>query len=477
MKTRLLNRLHFLRRFIFLSPQITVLSVIGALLLLAMIVLGGVIGVQARANQTSVEFNYSSSNRPFSQFDRQILLMLTYIQEAGDKVDAQDFQQKRDVLVSRWNVISWNTTQQVFTDDILQYTTQMTSEWNDLQPLLDKWQTAPSDVAVRGEITQLIHDLEILTFQADVQYQDLRGLSVVQANDASERILLALGVVAFLLAGFIVATAMSILRYIRTEKEAEERTRTALAAEAAALESSQFKDQFLAVMSHELRTPLNAIMGFLGIMSMSGKLDERSTHMVQRSRANAERLLNLINDILDISKIESGRFEIVPTPIDLRELAGRWQFQIDVLAKQKGLDFALDIDQNLPEKVCVDDGALTKIAINLLSNAIKFTEKGTVSLKLWRQAEQWVLEVKDSGIGIPVHMHETIFESFRQVDNSFKRAYGGTGLGLSIVRNLVKTMAGSIRLQSTMGAGSQFTVTLPLTIVTDKPVLETAEVR
>lgn len=474
-----LQRSHpaFLHRFIFLSPQITLLSVIGGLLLLAMIGLGGGIGVQAQANQDSIGFTYSTVNRPFSQLNREVLLTLVYVEGTQHEVDLQAFQQKRDVLTSRWNVIYWEPVQTAFSPEILQITAEMESNWIDLQALFDQWQTAPDDVTVRSALVQQLQDLDKLVFQGDVAYQELRGQVVIEANQASEKTLLVLGVIVFLLAGFIVATALSIRRYIKAQKEAEQRTRVALAAEAAAVESSHFKDQFLAVMSHELRTPLNAIMGFLGILSMSGQMDERETHMVQRSRANAERLLNLINDILDISKIESGRFELVPTAVDLRALVGLWQFQIDVLAKQKGVNFVVEIDPSLPDKVSIDDGALTKIATNLLSNAIKFTEKGEVSLKLRRQTDQWILEVKDTGIGIPAHMHETIFESFRQVDNSFKRAYGGTGLGLSIVRNLVKAMGGSIRLQSTVGDGSQFTVTLPLIIVTDKPALVMAEAR
>src|SRR5262249_32773942 len=149
-----------------------------------------------------------------------------------------------------------------------------------------------------------------------------------------------------------------------------------------------------------------------------------------------------------------------------------WESQMDVLAKQKGVDFIVEVDKNLPERVLVDEDAITKIVTNLMSNAFKFTEKGSVSLKMSNQAGKWVIEVKDTGVGIPAHMHHPIFEAFRQVDGSSRRAYGGTGLGLSIVERLCKALNGTIRLDSTMGVGSTFTVTLPLVLPVEQPISE-----
>jgi len=198
-------------------------------------------------------------------------------------------------------------------------------------------------------------------------------------------------------------------------------------------------------------------------MKMKGELSERNLHMVERSQINAAHLLSLINDILDISKIEAGKFELVVDAVSPRTLIQRWQAQMEILARQKGLDFQVRVDSSLPETVYIDEEAVTKIATNLLSNAFKFTEKGVVALDAKRaNADEWVLVVSDSGIGIPNEAKAYIFESFRQVDGSVRRAYGGTGLGLSIVQRLCKQMGGSIQVESAVGRGSTFTVRLPL---------------
>src|SRR5579859_775963 len=222
-----------------------------------------------------------------------------------------------------------------------------------------------------------------------------------------------------------------------------------------AKEAARAKDVFLATMSHELRTPLNAIIGFLGLMDMNmeGDLTPRLRHMVERTRANAERLLALINDILEISRIEAGRLELVRDEIPIREVIEKLRAQTSVLAERKGLEFTVQIAEDVPSILYADQEALTKIVSNLLSNAFKFTSKGQVSLKVSRSDQSVQIEVSDTGIGIPSHTHEVIFESFRQVDQSSARGYGGSGLGLSIVHQLCAAMQGSVRVRSATGEG------------------------
>lgn len=466
-----------LRRLVVLSPEITAYVTAGSVLLVAMIFLGATIWMQVRANEESMAINYSSVHRPFSQLSRQILLFMAYVQEKGSQITPEDFSLQRGLLTSRWKIVFMDGIYGAFPENIIQITDQMKIYWQELQVTLDQQVASPTDVVIRTKVIQQLHDLETTAFQGDIEYQSIRNHVVVTANEANNSILLILSIVSFLLVGFVAVAARSIIRHINNQKRAEEQARIALAAEATAVESIKFKDQFLAVMSHELRTPLNAIIGFLGIMSMSGKLDNRNGHMVQRARANAERLLNIINDILDINKIESGRYQLFPAAINVRELTGHWQFQIDILAKQKGINFNIQFDDNMSNRIWADEHALSKIAINLLSNAIKFTEKGDVTLKIWRQQENWCLRVTDTGIGIPEDMHEIIFESFRQVDTTFQRAYGGTGLGLAIVSHLVKAMDGTVRVQSTVGVGSQFTVTLPLKCPAEISNLENDQLR
>jgi PAS domain S-box-containing protein len=232
-------------------------------------------------------------------------------------------------------------------------------------------------------------------------------------------------------------------------------------------EATRLKSQFLATMSHELRTPLNAIIGFSELMltGMVGELSDNHYKYQERILANSRNLLALINDILDISKIEAGRMELLNQPFELKEWIGNIAEQIAVLATEKGLPFKHEIDPRLPETLYGDSSRLRQVVVNLLSNAIKFTHEGSVTLKLQKHdKDNWSIIVTDTGIGIPAHKQETIFQEFQQVDNSSTREYGGTGLGLAIVRKFVLMMGGLIRVQSNLGEGSTFTVILPMQV-------------
>ncbi|HRF97255.1 MAG TPA: histidine kinase dimerization/phospho-acceptor domain-containing protein, partial [Aggregatilineales bacterium] len=210
----------------------------------------------------------------------------------------------------------------------------------------------------------------------------------------------------------------------------------ALASQRIANENSRLKSEFLSMMSHELRTPMNAIEGFTGIMlkKMAGvEYNEKTERYLTKVQSNSRRLLGLINDFLDLSRIESGRLELASMPISPTEMVQKWRDNLIVLADNKGLAFEVKVDPTLPETMYGDEESISKIAINLVGNAIKFTEKGTVSLSLERQDSKMALIVHDTGIGIPPHAREFVFDEFRQVDQSSKRVHGGTGLGLAIV--------------------------------------------
>jgi signal transduction histidine kinase len=229
-----------------------------------------------------------------------------------------------------------------------------------------------------------------------------------------------------------------------------------------AREANRLKDEFLATMSHELRTPLNAMIGFMGIIQTKASLDEKNEHRLKRARANAERLLNLINDILDISRIEAGRLQLIPKPLPIRSLVDNIRAQMAILAEDKNLRFEVEVEEDVPPLVVADEDAVMKIMTNLLGNAFKFTGQGEVRLQLSRKETEWMIVVSDTGEGIPFHMQEVIFDRFRQVDGSSKRLHGGTGLGLSIVSKLCQEMGGKVQLKSAPGQGSTFTVRLPL---------------
>jgi len=231
-------------------------------------------------------------------------------------------------------------------------------------------------------------------------------------------------------------------------------------------EASRVKSEFLATMSHELRTPLNAIIGFsdMLLMGMNGALTEKQGHKIERLQDNGKRLLSLVNDILDIARIEAGRIELNRQPFNPESLAQRLGAQMAVLADKKDLAFEVKVDPKLPAQLVGDAQHIEQVVVNLISNAIKFTETGTVTLAMDAQLERnmWTIVVKDTGIGIPPHALDLIFEPFRQVDGSSTRAFKGSGLGLAITLHLVRVMDGTIKVESTLGSGTTFTVTMPI---------------
>lgn len=270
----------------------------------------------------------------------------------------------------------------------------------------------------------------------------------------------------------------AIVRDVTVRKQTEEKiqaqnealvkaNRELAVARRQAEDATRLKSQFLATMSHELRTPLNAIIGYTEIQlaGMTGPLNDEQNHYQDRVLVNAKDLLRLINEVLDLSKIEAGRMDLAHKPFVLREWLEEIISQNRVLASGKGLEIVTHVDESLPEMLIGDPARLKQIVVNLLSNGIKFTEKGKVEVNLHKHGnEAWKVEVIDTGIGIPSHLQETIFDEFRQVDSSSQRKHSGTGLGLAIVRKLTLMMGGNIRLNSQVGVGSTFIITLPLTI-------------
>ncbi len=233
-------------------------------------------------------------------------------------------------------------------------------------------------------------------------------------------------------------------------------------------EASKIQEQFVANISHEIRTPMNAILGFAGLLQKTG-LDKNQHEYVRSIRSSAENLLTIINDILDLSRIESGMMHIERLPFNLRELLDSLVTMMNVKAKSRHLYLITEIDQSIPQILKGDAVRLTQILINLLSNALKFTHEGGVSIKAEcaeKKDEMTSVRfiISDTGIGIETAKQKTIFERFHQAQPETTRRYGGTGLGLSIVRQLVEIQNGTISIDSTPGEGSVFTVVLPYQI-------------
>ncbi|MFP5077766.1 response regulator [Rhizobium sp. YIM 134829] len=229
-------------------------------------------------------------------------------------------------------------------------------------------------------------------------------------------------------------------------------------------QASQYKSDFLANMSHELRTPLNSslILAKLLADNPDENLTPEQVKYAQTIQSSGNDLLNLINDILDLSKIEAGHVEVRPEPVLIDRTVNTLRHMFEPLAKNKGLDFTIEVAEDAPAVVETDPQRLEQVLKNLLANALKFTEKGSVSMQIRPTGDrQLAISVIDTGIGIAEEQQRRIFDAFHQADGTISRKFGGTGLGLSISRELVRLLGGSIHLQSRPGAGSTFTIVVP----------------
>ena len=236
----------------------------------------------------------------------------------------------------------------------------------------------------------------------------------------------------------------------------------------ALFEMNRLKSDFLATMSHELRTPLNSIIGFSEVLSGSDQLNERQRRYATNIQTSGKMLLGMINDILDLAKIESGKMEVRTEDFSIRDVCEALASLARPIAERKNIDLECRLDEAIP-LMRQDPGKLRQVLYNLLSNAIKFTpEGGRVSLRAHAEGRFVVIAVADTGIGIAEEDRETIFEKFRQAgkpgqgDGVLTREHQGTGLGLSIVRELTKLLGGDVHLESRPGQGSTFTIRIPL---------------
>ncbi|WP_294265056.1 ATP-binding protein [uncultured Sphingomonas sp.] len=297
---------------------------------------------------------------------------------------------------------------------------------------------------------------------ARLKAEELRASVALERSRAQFQRTLTIGVVggAIAIVGLL-SFGIVTLRRSRNEVRA---ANIDLAASNTALEKAlAAKTEFLATTSHEIRTPLNGILGMTQVMLADRTLPPAQRERVQVVHGAGLTMRALVDDILDVAKMETGHLTVAPEPVDLRallaEIARMWAEQ----ARTKGLAFDLDID-GAPHWIVTDAGRLRQVAFNLLGNALKFTQDGSIGLavRTIEDGRRFTLSISDTGIGIPEEKHEAIFESFRQADSTTTRQFGGTGLGLTICRNLARALGGDIAVASREGEGAVFTVTLPL---------------
>jgi len=375
-------------------------------------------------------------------------------------------QLRYDILLSRIQLLAGNPTIRDLKSET-EYTQtlpEVSALLDTLEPLMESpWM----HTAQLQTLLQRLHDLG-----PDVQAMSLAADRLIthQLEDKVNRLreqnrwivwLVAMQVVVLLL-----ASAGLWMRHLRLNKERialHALNQELLEATQAAERANRAKSQFLANMSHELRTPFNGMLGMIQLLEES-QLSQEQREQLLTAKTSAQHLLNILNDILDMSALDAGKLKIKPDVVQMRPLVQEVHNLFVAQGVLKGLDMPLQFDANAPEWVLADPTRVRQILLNLMNNALKFTERGTVQLSVSCVKDHydavWTIRVQDTGIGIDTDKLNLLFQRFQQADDSATRRFGGTGLGLDISRKLARMMQGDITVTSAIGQGSIFTVTL-----------------
>jgi signal transduction histidine kinase len=447
-----------LRRLMSSEARINRLSL--ALGLVAVLLLGGLmaLGVVRQAQLLETVQASAESGRVVVQLQRETLKLLALIHKNPDDLNPDAIQRQREVLESRFFVVRQERIRAWLPPSILPRIEAIEEEWAQAQTELDAWQEDITDTEKQALLAARLQSLEVEMNQTEIEFQRVRVLNIANVARDAQQWLAALGVTSVLVIGLIGFMGHYLFQTTRNQQQAQ-------AAAAAERESNRLKSEFLATMSHELRTPLNGVIGYADFLmtAMSSDLNPKQVDYLQRILSNGERLLRLVDDILDVSRIEAGRLTLVSAPYSPADLLENLKSELQNMTMTRGLALTVSADPDLPSQMLGDRQRLTQMVTNLTWNAVKFTEVGGITVNFKCSGDKhWSIIVTDTGIGIPAHAQEFIFEKFRQADGTTEREHGGAGLGLHIVRNLAVLMGGTVRVSSEVDKGSTFTIDLPI---------------
>ncbi|HVK31377.1 MAG TPA: ATP-binding protein [Burkholderiaceae bacterium] len=445
---------------------------IGAAALLLMLALAAVAWVQVRQHQLlgeTVRYQDEYLQISLTQLQAEYLRLRNALHETIEREppDSATLQMRYDIFVSRVDLLDAGRSARLVAS-MGAYGEVV----NALQAFVTRTDRLLGPQAQRAPTTQALRDMEREMAALDAPIQALvleasHGVAtrVAERYDALRvhnlgaialTVLLSLSSLGFAL------LALTQLRRLDQRRQALETLATELrGARAVAESASQAKTNFLANMSHELRTPFQGLLGMLQLFD-NDRLDPAQRHQLRVARDSAQHLLAILNDVLDISRLEAGTLRLQSQPVDLKRMVADVRALMAAPAAQKNLSLQVQVDAAVPSQAAFDDTRVRQVLFNLLSNAIKFTERGGVVLDVIVRDKQLVFGVADTGIGMDERTLPRLFQRFSQGDESTSRRYGGTGLGLEISRSLARLMGGDITVQSTPGVGSRFELLLPV---------------
>lgn len=430
------------------------------------------------------EANFTSTNtvlvpgRAIGQVQRELLKLQYVVLQNKHNPDKEQITLQQSIVMSRINVLNQPFYTRATGENTRKKLAEFDARWRALEPQFELWLNNTNDLEMADLISAQLAELELIVNDTIlISTRDYQHRIIERSAQTNQALSLVIRL-AFIFTLLLILMGGVVYHMFRQRRLAAE---ALMIAKDEAVHANKVKSEFLANMSHELRTPMNGVIGMLEI-ALHSELSTEQRSTLETANSSAHAMVRIINDILDISKVESGKMELVTESFDLHNIIDHAISLLMPSAAQKGLNLSYQIGPDIPQYLVGDVSRLGQVLINLVGNAIKFTQEGLVSLSValedpqserdeYKAGDNIMLHfcVTDSGMGIPREKLNLIFKPFTQADTSATRKFGGTGLGLTISKTIIKLMGGDIWVESDLGKGSRFHFTASFTVSASEP--------